>query len=209
MVIEPFRGARGLIVRAPWICTLVADVRITETGGDRTQFPTAGHFASWAGTYPGSNESAGKVKSTTIRPRNKHIKGTLGVAAMSAARANGTCSSAKYWRIAARRGRSRVVVAVEHAMLVAISHTRTTGAVYTGSSGDHFAHMNPDKPRTAPSTISAKWATTSPSIQSPKPAEPQSSRQSPATTGTGVKPSPTVPLTGPNQIPCQFYGDLK
>ncbi len=37
-----------------------------------TRFPTAGHLASWAGTSPGSNESAGKVKSTRTRPGEEH-----------------------------------------------------------------------------------------------------------------------------------------
>ncbi|HFR3505126.1 transposase [Streptococcus suis] len=31
-----------------------------------SQFPTAGHLASWAGLCPGNNESAGKKRSTKI-----------------------------------------------------------------------------------------------------------------------------------------------
>jgi hypothetical protein len=48
--------------------TGIADVIIAETGADMTVFPTAKHLASWAGTAPGSNESAGKVKSAKTRP---------------------------------------------------------------------------------------------------------------------------------------------
>ena len=48
-----------------------------------TQFPTAGHLASWAGVSPGSNESAGRVKSTKTRPGNRYLKGALGVAALN------------------------------------------------------------------------------------------------------------------------------
>jgi transposase len=86
VVIEPFRGVRDLIVTIPGISTLVADVIIAETGADMTRFPTAGHLASWAGTCPGSNSSAGRIKSTKTRPGNPYLKGALGVAAMSAAR---------------------------------------------------------------------------------------------------------------------------
>ncbi len=86
VVIEPFRGARDLITTIPGISVLVADVIIAETGADMARFPTAGHLASWAGTCPGSNESAGRVKSTKTRPGNPYLKGALGIAAMSAAR---------------------------------------------------------------------------------------------------------------------------
>jgi len=62
VVIAPFRRVRDLIVTIPGISNLVADVIIAETGGDMTRFPTAGHLASWAGTCPGSNESAGRCE---------------------------------------------------------------------------------------------------------------------------------------------------
>jgi transposase len=104
VVIEPFRGARDLMITIPGISVGVADVIIAETGPDMSRFPTAGHLASWAGTCPGSNESAGRIKSTKTRPGNPYLKGALGVAAMSAARSNDTYLSAKYRRIASRRG---------------------------------------------------------------------------------------------------------
>ena len=39
VVIEPFRGARDLIVTIPGISTVVADVIVAETGADMTRFP--------------------------------------------------------------------------------------------------------------------------------------------------------------------------
>ena len=82
VVIEPFRGVRDLIVSIPGISVLVADVILAETGADMSRFPSAGHLASWAGTCPGSNESAGRIKSTKTRPGNPYLEGALGVAAM-------------------------------------------------------------------------------------------------------------------------------
>ncbi|MGH9054330.1 MAG: IS110 family transposase [Acidimicrobiales bacterium] len=145
VMIEPFRRARDLLVSIPGISTVVADVVIAETGGDMTRFPTAGHLASWAGTCPGSNESAGRVKSTHTRPGNSYLKGALGVAAMAAAHTRGTYFGAKYRRIASRRGPVKAIVAVEHAMLVAVWNMLTTGAFYDDPGGDFYARLDPER----------------------------------------------------------------
>ena len=145
VVIQPFRAARDLIVTIPGISTGVADVIIAETGADMGRFPSAGHLASWAGTCPGNNESAGRVHSTKTRPGNPYLKGALGIAAMSAARSHGTYYSAKYRRIASRRGPLKAIVAVEHAMLIAIWNMLTTGELYNDPGGDFYTQLNPDK----------------------------------------------------------------
>jgi len=145
VVIEPFRGARDLIITIPGISVLVADVIIAETGANMARFPTAGHLASWAGTCPGANESAGRIKSTKTRPGNPYLKGALGIAAMSAARSKDTYLSVKYRRIASRRGPIKAIVAVEHAMLIAIWNMLTTGEIYNDLGDDFYTRRNPDK----------------------------------------------------------------
>ena len=104
-----FRATRDLIVTIPGISTLVADVIIAETGGDMSPFPSAGHLASWAGTCPGSNESAGRIKSTRARPGNPYLKGALGAAALSVARSKNTYFAAKFRRIAAAEDRVKAL----------------------------------------------------------------------------------------------------
>jgi transposase len=145
VVVEPFRHVRDLLVTVPGVSTLVADVIIAETGGEMSRFPTAGHLASWAGTCPGSNESAGRIKSTQTRPGNPYLKGALGIAAMSASRSKDTYLAAKFRRIASRRGPVKAIVALEHAMLVAIWHMITTDVPYGDPGGDYFTRLNPDK----------------------------------------------------------------
>lgn len=103
-VIEPFRAAREALITIPGVSVLVADVIIAETGADMSIFPTSAHLASWAGVWPGSNESAGRIKSTRTRPGNNYLKAALGTTALTAARLKNTFLSQKYRRIAARRG---------------------------------------------------------------------------------------------------------
>lgn len=146
-VSAPFRHTRDLICTVPGISTLVADVVIAETGADMSVFPSAAHLASWAGTCPGANESAGRVKSTHTRHGNRHLKGALGIAAMSVARSPGTYLHAKNRRIAARRGPVKALVAVENDMLVAIWHMLTNDTAYHELGAEYFTHRNPTKAR--------------------------------------------------------------
>jgi len=92
---EPFAPARELLMSIPGISRITAEVFIAETGADMSVFPTAGHLASWCGLSPGSNESAGRVKSTKTRPGNPHLKGALGIAALSVVRRKDTCTSGR------------------------------------------------------------------------------------------------------------------
>lgn len=144
VVIEPFRGFRDLICSMPGISTLVADVITAETGADMTVFPTADQLASWAGVCPGTNESAGKVKSTKTRHGNAHLKGALGVAAMAAGtRTKNTYYAARYQRLQKRRGGKRALVAIQHDMLVAIWHMARSGELYNDPGADYYEHLYP------------------------------------------------------------------
>jgi transposase len=77
-MMEPFRGFHDLICTIPGISTRTADVVVAETGADMSRFPTAKHLASRAGTTPGDNESAGRVKSSRTRPGNPYLQGPSG-----------------------------------------------------------------------------------------------------------------------------------
>lgn len=147
-VIEPFRGFRDLICSIPGIAAVTADVIVAEIGDDMSRFPTAGHLASWAGTVPGSNESAGKVKSSSTPPGNRYLQGALGTAAMSCAQHPGTYLNAKYRRVATRRGPQKANVAIQHAILVAIWNMGTNGTFYEDPGGDYFTRLNPERART-------------------------------------------------------------
>jgi transposase len=142
---EPYRSFCGLIETIPGIGPRCLEVIVAETGGDMPIFPTAAHLASWAGTCPGSNESAGRIKSTATRPGNAYLKAALGAAALSVSHTHGTYLSAKYKRIAARRGPKKALVAVEHAILTAVWSMAHTGALYDDPGADYFTRRNPER----------------------------------------------------------------
>src|SRR5574337_1064281 len=143
--IAPFRAFRYLICTIPGLSTLTADVIIAETGADMTRFPTANHLASWAGTTPGNNESAGKVKSSRTRPGNPYLQGALGAAAMACAQNPRTYLGARYRRIATRRGPQKANVARQHSMVTAVWHMATNGCVYNDPGADHLNRLHPDR----------------------------------------------------------------
>jgi transposase len=146
-LMKPFLPARDLLESIPGFSQILAEVFIAETGGDMTQFPTPGQLASWAGVSPGSNESAGRVKSSKTRPGNRYLKGALGVAALSVARSKNTYYSAKYRRLAASRGPMKALVAVEHAMLVTAWTLLTNREFYRDPGADYFTRHDPAKTR--------------------------------------------------------------
>jgi transposase len=145
VVIQPFRSFCNLIGTIPGIGDRCAEVIVAETGADLSIFPTAAHLASWAGTCPGSNESAGRVKSTATRPGNPYLKAALGATALSIANTRGTYLAAKYRRIAARCGPKKAIVAVEHAILIAIWTMAHTGAEYDDPGADYYTRRDPER----------------------------------------------------------------
>src|ERR1700737_3144475 len=142
---EPFLGARDLLMSIPGISRIVAEVFIAETGADMSVFPTAQHLASWCGVCPGSNESAGKVKSTSTRPGDRYLKGALGIAALSVVKRKQTYFWAKYRRITVRRGPMRALVSVEHDMVVAAWHMLTNGEFNREPGLDYYTRRVPAK----------------------------------------------------------------
>lgn len=142
-LMQPFSAARELLATVPGISSRTAEVIIAETGADMSVFPTAGHLASWAGTAPGANESAGRVKSTKTRPGNRYLKRALGTAALTMSRSQTTYLGAKYRRIKSWRGPMRALVAVEHSILIAIWHMFNTGECYVDPGPDYHTRHQP------------------------------------------------------------------
>ena len=120
--LEPYAAQMALLDEIPGVDWTLAAVIIAELGVDMSVFGTVSQLASWAGVCPGNNESAGKRKSSRIPSGNLYLKSGLVEAANAAARAKGTYLRDKFFRLKARRGYKRAMVAIAHKILVAIYH---------------------------------------------------------------------------------------
>jgi transposase len=142
---RPFAHQIERLSTIPGVGQAVAEVIIAETGADMSRFPTAAHLASWAGVCPGQHESAGKRRSGKTRHGDRWLTGTLGTAAMAAARTKDTTYlGARYQRLARRLGKKKALVAVQHSILIAIWHMLANDVDYADLGGHYFARLDPD-----------------------------------------------------------------
>jgi transposase len=130
--------AVALLDTIPGVNQRTAEVILSEIGLDMSQFPTDKHLASWSGLAPGNHQSGGKRYSGRRTKGNRSLSSIMTEAAQAAARTKGTFLSARYHRLAARRGKKRAIGAVAHSMIVSVWHILTYRQPYQELGGDYF-----------------------------------------------------------------------
>jgi transposase len=128
--LAPFRAAVELITSIPGIKSLSANVIVSEIGSDMSRFPSAGHLISWACLCPRNDESAGKRRSNRVRNGAVWLKTTLVQCAWAAVKKKDSYLQAQFFRITARRGKKKAILAVASSMLTAIYHMLKDGTMY-------------------------------------------------------------------------------
>ena len=128
--LQPYEAQVTLLDEIPGVDWTLAAVIIAELGVDMKVFENVAQLASWTGVSPGNNESAGKRKNSRIPKGNMYLKTALVEAATAAARTKGTYLRDKFYRLKARRGYKRAIVAVAHKILVAIYHMLSNRVCY-------------------------------------------------------------------------------
>lgn len=137
-MLTPHADALQRLMQIPGVERVTAATVIAELGIDMAVFPTHRHAAAWAGLCPGNNESAGKPVGQHKRRGNVHLATALVQAANGAARTKKSYLKDKFWRLKARRGHKRALVAVAHHILVAAYHMLRDGVAYRDLGPDYL-----------------------------------------------------------------------
>ncbi len=140
--IAPFVEIVTLVQTMPGVAARAAPAILAEIGMDMAPFPTAAHLASWARLCPGTHESAGKRRPTTTGKGATWLRATLQEAAWAAVRTKKSYYRALYHRLKARRGPKKAIVAVQHAMLVALWQMLKYRVPHQDLGADYFDRRN-------------------------------------------------------------------
>jgi len=141
----PFRTAVELVVSIPGIKNLSAQVIISEIGTDMSRFPSDQQLISWAGICPRNDESAGKRRSNRLRKGAPWLKTTLVQCAWAAVKKKNSYLQAQFYRIKARRGPKKAIMAVAASILTAVYHMLKDGTLYQDLGHDHFNRRSKDQ----------------------------------------------------------------
>ena len=146
--LQPFRQAAKLLSSMPGLSEVSAHVIVAEVGIDMSRFATPGHLLSWACLCPRNDESAGKRRSTRLRPGGKWLKTTLVQAAWAAVRVKGGYLQAQFHRLRARRGAKKAIIGVAASMLTAAWHMLRNGMEWHDLGATHFDRTDTHKTAT-------------------------------------------------------------
>ncbi len=143
---KPYADVLRRLATIPGVDKTTALVLLAEFGTDMTQFPTAGHLASWAGLCPGNAESAGQRFSGRTRKGDRYVRRILVQSAWAASRKDNCFLAALFFGTAQRRGRKKAAVAVAHRIVIIAWHILAeSGVEYVERGGDHFDRRNPER----------------------------------------------------------------
>lgn len=133
----PFAAALARIEEIPGLGQRTVQEIIGEIGVEMSQFPSESHLASWAKVSPGNNESGGRQRSGRTG-KGGPIRAILISAALNVSKRPDTYYGALYRRLRKRGSKERALVAVAHALLVAIYHMLRDGTVHQDLGPNHF-----------------------------------------------------------------------
>jgi transposase len=141
--LDPFRSAVEQIVTIPGMGRTSTVAVLGEIGIDMSRFPSEAHFMSWGSMVPRNDESAGKRRSTRLRPGSNWLKTTMVQCAWAAVRKADCRFGALFNRLKAKRGARRAICAVAAEMLRTIYHMLKNGTLYEETRAEPRHRLSP------------------------------------------------------------------
>jgi len=140
-----WEAAIDLTDTVPGVGRRAAEMILAEIGIDMSRFPTEAHLASWAKLSPGNNQSAGKHYSGATGHGNRWLRTILVQVSWAAVKVKKSYLSSFYYRLAARRGAKRAIIAVAHRILIAIYHMLKKSEPYKDLGATYLDQRNKSK----------------------------------------------------------------
>lgn len=112
---------------------------LAEIGPDLSSFPKGESLVSWSGLCPGNNESAGKRKSGRNPVRKHHLKTIMVEVAWAAIKKKDSYFKDKFYRLKARRGAKKAIMAIAHRILLGIYFVIRDGVEFHDLGADYLA----------------------------------------------------------------------
>ncbi len=116
-----------------------------EVGTTLDDFKSTSAFVSWAGLCPGNNESAGKRKNGRNAVRNHPFKTIMVQVAWAAIKTKESYYKAKYYKLKARRGARKAIVAIAHRIAKGVYNIIKNGDSYKDLGEDYLNKPNKQK----------------------------------------------------------------
>jgi transposase len=142
---ELMKDHRDLLERLeeiPGVGPIGAKGILAGVGTTLETFKTSGHLCSWAGLTGSHHESAGKRVKGRRGINSREHKSWMVELAWAAVKKKGTYYRDKYFRLKARRGPRRAIVAIARRMMEAIFHIVKNGASYRELGEDYLLRRN-------------------------------------------------------------------
>jgi len=137
-IMSPHQDILDRLDEIPGIDKVAAQRIVSEIGVTLDEFIVMEALACWGGLCPGNNESAGKRKGGKSPVRKHHFKSILIEIAWSAIKKKGSYYKAKYYKLKARRGAKRAIVAIAHRISKAIYRIIKYGERYKELGEDYL-----------------------------------------------------------------------
>ena len=150
------KWTRGLLIRrniadgdlaffSTWCPKYTPMKKLVSVEGHRWAIEDSFETAKMAGICPRNDESAGKRRSNRLRKGAPWLKTTLVQCAWAAVKKKDSYLQAQFYRIKARRGPKKAIMAVAASILTAIYHMLKDGTMYRDLGRNHFDRRSTDQ----------------------------------------------------------------